>query len=293
MKIKLEASGPPDGCNTPDRLNQFIKEELEIFGITVDPDNMKYNACLRTLAKICLNSLWGRFSLRNQLSRTVIKSDPCEVGELLNDPTVEINTFYSLSDTQYFITYTPKHEFVEEHSCSNIVLSLWTTSAARIKLLKALQTVANTPDCEILYMDTDSVIYVHPENNDPLKCGPHLGDFTDECIGKEIVEYACGGCKNYGLKFRNVNNPDPEYSLKIRGFTLDSNACKSLHYDTFKQKVLNYGIDNTPIPICYNLLRPDLKTASVYTVQTVKNYRPLVTKGIVNDSYQVLNYGTS
>ena len=61
MKIKLEASGPPDGCNTPDRLNQFIKEELEIFGITVDPDNMKYNACLRTLAKICLNSLWVVF----------------------------------------------------------------------------------------------------------------------------------------------------------------------------------------------------------------------------------------
>ena len=70
------------------------------------------------------------------------------------------------------VTYTSKTEFVEENSSYNVVLSLWTTSAARIKLLKALQTVADTPNCEILYTDTDSVIYVHPTDNDPLKCGP-------------------------------------------------------------------------------------------------------------------------
>ena len=66
MKIKLEASGTPDGYNTPEKLAQFSKEEFDNFGIEINPANMKYNAALCTLAKICLNSLWGRFSLRNQ-----------------------------------------------------------------------------------------------------------------------------------------------------------------------------------------------------------------------------------
>ena len=44
MKIKLEASGSPDGYDTPEKLDQFIKEEFELFGIKVDVSNMQYNA---------------------------------------------------------------------------------------------------------------------------------------------------------------------------------------------------------------------------------------------------------
>ena len=295
MKIKLEASGPPDGCDTSEKLDQFIKEEFDLFGINIDVSNMKYNAALRTLAKICLNSLWGRFLLRNQLSQTIVSDDPYDLSTYFNNPKIVLNDVYPLSKDIFLTTYTPKTEFVEENSSSNVVISLWTTSAARIKLLKSLQVVADTPNCEILYMDTDSIIYVHPENNDPLKCGPHLGDFTDECIGKNIVEYVSGGCKNYALKFQsNIPDASPECSLKIRGFTLDYNTCQLLHYDSFKQKVLDYGTDVDPIVVCYNnFLRPDLKTGSVYTVPMKKAYRPIVTKGIVNNNYQVINYGAA
>ena len=43
-----------------------------------------------------------------------------------------------------------------------------------------MQKVARTPGCTLLYTDTDSLIYVHPEGNNPLELGPHLGQFTDE-----------------------------------------------------------------------------------------------------------------
>ena len=39
MKIKLEASGPPNGYDTPEKLDQFIREEFELFGINVDLSN--------------------------------------------------------------------------------------------------------------------------------------------------------------------------------------------------------------------------------------------------------------
>ena len=221
----------------------------------------------------------GRFLLRNQLSKTVVISHPYDLAEYFDNPKIDLNDVYTLNPDLVLVTYTPKTEFVDENSSSNVVLSLWTTSAARIKLLKSLQTVANTPNCEILYMDTDSIIYSHPTDNDPLKCGPHLDEFTDECLGKEIVEYVSAGCKNYALKLRTANNPNPEYVLKIRGITLDYNACQFLHYDSFKQKVLDYGIDVEPIVVCYDhFLRPCLKTGSVTTVPMTKKYRPIIQK---------------
>ena len=139
----------------------------------------------------------------------------------------------------------------------------------------------------------DSIIYSHPIDNDPLKCGPHLGDFTDECLWKEIVEFVSAGCKHYALKLKSPNNPEAEYVLKIRGITLDYNTCNVLHYETFKQKVLDYGIDIEPIIVSYNMLRPCLKKGSVYSVPMQKKYWPIITKGVVNDCYQVVNFGTN
>ena len=144
-------------------------------------------------------------------------------------------------------------------------------------------------------MDTDCVIYVHPKDSNPLTTWPHLGDFTDECSGKELVEFVSGGCKNYAMMMRDENNPDakPEYMLKIRGITLDYNTCQILQYDTFKSKVLNYCKDIEPIIVKYdNFLRPNLKRGSVFTVPLEKKYRPVICKGIVNNKYQVVNFGT-
>nr|CAD2193092.1 unnamed protein product [Meloidogyne enterolobii] len=102
----------------------------------------------------------------------------------------------SLTPETTLISYLEKKEFVEEHECSNIVISLWTTSAARIHLLKAMQKVARTPNCSLLYTDTDSIIFVHPENNCPLQLGPYLGDMTDEYPDHNIIEYISGGASN-------------------------------------------------------------------------------------------------
>ena len=294
FKIKLEASGFDNDIDTEEKQEQFLQECEKIFGIKVDKANMNYNAALRTLAKICLNSLWGRFALRNKLSKTTVTKDPFELRQFLEDPKIEAYVD-ELSDDMFLITYNTKEEFIEEHGSSNVLLSLWTTSAARIHLLKLLQKVDSTSGCEILYMDTDSIIYVHPEDYDPLTTGPHLGDLTDECEGKKIVEFVSAGCKNYAMKLINKNNPnvEPEYVLKIRGFTLDYNTCLLLHYETFKQKVLNFCKDFEPIVVKYdNCLRPNLKRGHVYTVPLEKKYRPVISKGIVNAKYEVVNFGT-
>nr|CAD2206422.1 unnamed protein product [Meloidogyne enterolobii] len=223
----------------------------------------------RTQAKLCLNNLWGRFSLRNfGLSQCVVTDDPAVYTKYSNDPSIIINFFEELTDDLLLISYTKKKEFVEEHDSSNVIISLWTTSAARIHLLHAMQQVVRTPDCTLLYTDTDSLIFSHPIDNCPLQLGPHLGEFTDEYPDFNILEYCSGGAKQYGLKMEKKDEPgsEPVYVLKVRGMTLNWDAINNqgMRYEAFKEKVFNLlKVIMTPLlyltPIFYvHLLRMDL-----------------------------------
>ena len=52
-KIKLEASGYSKNC---------VNDILQNQGIQLDPTKIVYNAGLRALAKLMLNSFWGKFA---------------------------------------------------------------------------------------------------------------------------------------------------------------------------------------------------------------------------------------
>nr|CAD2174187.1 unnamed protein product [Meloidogyne enterolobii] len=160
---------------------EFIKECKEKFGINIERSKMGPNKGKRTQAKLMLNNLWGRFSLRNfGLSQCAITDNPAELHKFYNDKSIEITGLDELTDEILLITYIKKKDWIEEHNCSNVVISLWTTSAARIHLLRAMQKVVRTNGCKLLYTDTDSLIFAHPINNCPLPLGPHLGELTDE-----------------------------------------------------------------------------------------------------------------
>ena len=59
LKMKQEASGYPKECVTDEQKQRYIDEYYEHEGIRLDPNKIKYNSGLRSLAKLMLNSLWG------------------------------------------------------------------------------------------------------------------------------------------------------------------------------------------------------------------------------------------
>uniref|UniRef100_A0A914I773 DNA-directed DNA polymerase n=1 Tax=Globodera rostochiensis TaxID=31243 RepID=A0A914I773_GLORO len=73
------------------------------------------------------------------------------------------------------VAFKKKDDFVVEHKVSNIILSLWTTSAARIKLYEYMEQVYRAEECKLLYCDTDSLLFTHPRGVCPLKEGKFLG----------------------------------------------------------------------------------------------------------------------
>jgi hypothetical protein len=245
MTIKIHSSGWPSECKDSEKEQQrFIDENMQLFGMKIQPELMK-----RAGSKLGLNCLWGRFSLRNKLSKTQIITSTAELAAIMDDYRLEINSIDHIDDDTLMVTTTEKDEFVKEHPSSNIIVSLWTTSAARLLLLGALKKVAATNGAEVLYMDTDSVIYKHPEDKDPLPSGWHFGEMTDEVPENlEIVEFVSGGPKNYALKTRNKQTGKFTSSMKIRGLTLNYSCRQILSYDTFRHKVKSFGLpDTTPV----------------------------------------------
>ena len=156
MEMKIHASGFPEGIETLEQQQQFINECLEKFGIRIAWEKMSPNQAKRLIAKLMNNNLWGKFSMREGLAQTTITDSPAVFRELLEKKGNQIVQCDELSDFIMMITTEEDDEFIEEVETSNIVLSLWTTAAARIHLLKAMRQVVKS-GAKLLYTDTDSV----------------------------------------------------------------------------------------------------------------------------------------
>ncbi len=64
LKIKQEASGYPKDCVTEEQRQYYVDEYFENSGIRLDPHKIERNPGLRALAKLMLNSFWGKYSTR-------------------------------------------------------------------------------------------------------------------------------------------------------------------------------------------------------------------------------------
>lgn len=70
LKMKMEASGwPSDVGDDPDKQDAFIREFGAKEGIELEPANMMKNEGQRALSKLMLNSFWGKFGQRPNMTR--------------------------------------------------------------------------------------------------------------------------------------------------------------------------------------------------------------------------------
>lgn len=60
LKIKQEASGWPAHCVTQEDRDKYITAYLENEKIALDPSAVAFNPGRRQVAKLALNSFWGR-----------------------------------------------------------------------------------------------------------------------------------------------------------------------------------------------------------------------------------------
>ena len=74
LKIKLEASGLPAHIDW----ETFARNHSERLGIILEREKMVRNEGMRAMAKLLLNSLWGKLGQDPRLSKTIVTQNATE-----------------------------------------------------------------------------------------------------------------------------------------------------------------------------------------------------------------------
>jgi hypothetical protein len=178
----------------------------------LDPEKIEVNPGRRAVAKICLNSLWGKFGQRQNMSQTEYVTSVQRFYEvLLDDRLTDINVNY-LTDEMAQMSYKFKDHYVENNTSTNIYIALFTTANARLRLYKKLDKLNEA----VIYCDTDSIVYFDDGEN-TVKTGDMLGEWTDELEKDDYIKlWASTGPKSYYYETKLGKKV-----TKIKGFTLN------------------------------------------------------------------------
>lgn len=156
LKMKQEESGWPSWCKTEDDRQKYIDNYFEKEGIKLEYNRIQKNPGLRALAKLMLNSFWGKFGQRSNLPQVEYISDPSVYFDMLTSDQQEVTGVNFVSDEVVEMRWKNKDEFIEPSGRTNVVLAAYTTAQARLKLFSYLEKLEQ----RALYADTDSIIFV-------------------------------------------------------------------------------------------------------------------------------------
>ena len=254
--------------------------------ISITPDETSRNPGLKALAKLCLNSLWGKFGQRMDLPSSLTCTTLQQLNSIVHNPQVteckmEAHDETGVGGAHWIELKYKKHTPFDRPSESiNCAWAAATTANARIRLHTMLHYLS--PD-QVMYMDTDSCIFYndpdnaahkHPRDapaNTGIKIGQGLGEWEIETKPDEaIIEYTAIGTKCYSYR----TNKDKE-TTKMKGVPLNAINNHRLRFNTMLKLALG--------------LKPEVKTAgftfqkvgtcsSIATIPLERTVRATVTK---------------
>lgn len=238
LGMKQAASGFPPGCSTIDEKEAYIKQFFNTEGIKLEFSSILKNSGLRSLAKLMLNSFWGKFGQRENLPKTTIINKPNELYEMLSDPSKIVNNLLIINENTLVLNWEYREEDSEILSTGNVCIAAYTTTQARLKLYEYLEKLEE----RVLYYDTDSIIFISNDGQYEPPIGNCIGDMTNELeqYGKEsyINEFVSGGPKNYGYKVWSTKEQAELVVCKVKGIQLNYNTSKILNFFTMKDLIL-------------------------------------------------------
>ena len=277
MKIKLESS--KYDFKTKEEEADFklkIKKSLDI-----DVEKFEFNAGLRSISKLCLNSLWAKFGQRSNMSQTKYVTEVSEFHEILLDDKLDNKNFQFINDDMVQMTYNFKDQFVDNSKNTNVYIACFTTSHARLMLYNKLDYLNE----KVLYFDTDLIIYAD-DGTKNIETGDMLGDVTDELSGKGITNFISTGPKSYSFKYG-----DDDEKSAIKGFTLNHENSSILNHNSMS-KIVRKQIRELTIVNENKITRKNREIVNEYCEKVFKfGYDKRVIRQINEDHIDTLPYG--
>ena len=259
---------------------------------------MLKNPGKRFIAKLMLNSLWGKFGQRRNQGKTTICNNFSQFYKLISDAKIEINGMISINDETILVNHQFKEDEYDKAGNTSVAIASMVTSYARMKLHSIIDGIESSCLGRVLYFDTDSVIFIDKPNSGWYvpEIGDFLGDMTDEIekdYGPEsyIDRFASGGPKNYAYTVVTPNGI--EIKTKIKGLNITSGIKSQLDFECVNEFAKEYRKGNNLVKEVDQLqFRADPKH-DVYTKIFLKKYRSVSEKRMVieNGPIHTLPYG--
>jgi hypothetical protein len=162
----------------------------------------------------------GKITERSNRTQTKLISEPHELYRFLVTPGIEVQNMMFASDDVVWISWQfSSEERVPSLRHTNEVIGAFVTAGARIHLYSYLNRLQD----KAIYCDTDSVLYIQPNEGPALvETGDNLGEMTSELKPNEIIsKVVSAGPKNCAYRTVNLMTGECKTVCKVRGITLN------------------------------------------------------------------------
>lgn len=254
LRLKILSSKKPFSADAPEEEKQtYFATVREKYGFDIQESEFEENPAIRALAKLLLNSLWGKFGQRNDLVQTEFCTDGLSKKKMANaEQRGKIKALdsrpYGTTTTQWFFKQTniePKY---------NIAIASFVTARARLRLLKELKRIGD----RVVYHDTDSIVYLRQPGKPDIEEGQFLGDWESE-TGNDLIDQFIGlAPKTYAYSYICSKTGERKKFVKVKGFPLDGRTSQKLTLDHFRE-VLYKTLAPGERPFALNALPDEIR----------------------------------
>lgn len=289
FRIKMQSEGFPSNCKTEDEKKQYHETINKENNLNIEFDDIVKNAGLRNTAKSLINSLWGKLSMQPGKPQTRYITDTEEYFSFLRDTSLEILDALPVSDDMVLTSFKIKNKIPSQFT--NVAIASMVTSYARCWLFNKCISILK-PE-QVLYVDTDSIIFSTFPGYPDLISGNGLGELSDEIEAtfqvKDTIETWCAsGNKSYSI----VLKENSQISLvKVKGFTLKlAGNTQDIDFKAMVDLVMKHP-DTTIELIQPPLFVKDKTNAQIYTKPRAKLFKFNYNNKIILPSLQTKPYG--
>ena len=122
LKLKQEADGWPADVGTDElKRQEYLTNYLEHEGVQLDYQAVEKNPAKRALAKLMLNSFWGKFGQASNKSQVEAIHEPSKFHKLLKDDTAHIHAIRVVNEDMLEVVYNRIAEAAPIHT----LIFLW------------------------------------------------------------------------------------------------------------------------------------------------------------------------
>ncbi|EGT43869.1 hypothetical protein CAEBREN_07775 [Caenorhabditis brenneri] len=235
MVEKIYSSGYPTDVVTEEEKAAYC-HSLEVNEKIVlnEPERFVKNAGKRAVAKLMLNSLWGKMAQRVERDEVVVVIKPDNFWKLMHDTALEIVDVVTVNDCMV-VKYRRQVETLESLRTGAVHIAALVTSYARLRLYDLMEKVGGE---RIIYTDTDSIVYFTLDGEEnPLadRIGSFFGQLTDEISG-EMEQFVTIGPKTYSY-VEKLEGGKTKIVRKGKGITINSTVDKQFTFGLLKKMV--------------------------------------------------------